>query len=252
MARLEGQVAIVTGAAQGIGQTYAKALAGEGAKVVVTDVLDTANTVNIIKQAGGTALGLKTDVTSDADLKDMVAQALGAFGKIDILVNNAALFGNLTMKPFMEIPEEEWDRVMRVNIRGSWQAAKAVFPEMQKQKYGKIVNIASGTVFKGVPMLLHYVSSKGAIVAMTRALAREVGDFNICVNALAPGLTASEAVIRSGEWTGAAKDNNIASRAFKREETPEDLIGAMLYLCSHDSDFVTGQTIVVDGGSAMH
>ncbi|MBM3487976.1 MAG: SDR family oxidoreductase [Alphaproteobacteria bacterium] len=251
MARLDGRVAIVTGAAQGIGATYAKSLAAEGAKIVATDVLDTAAVVGVIKQAGGEAVGLKADVTSDADCAAMVAKAVQTYGKLDILVNNAALFGALSMRGFMDIPEEEWDRVMRVNIRGSWQCAKAAVPAMQKNKYGKIINIASGTVFKGTPMLLHYVTSKGAIVAMTRALAREVGDHNICVNALAPGLTASEAVAKSAEWA-TAKVGNIGTRAFKREEVPEDLIGAMLFLCSKDSDFMTGQTIVVDGGSVMH
>ena len=252
MARLTDQVAIVTGAAQGIGAHYAKALAAEGAKVMATDILDVANTVNIIKQQGGEALGLKTDVTDDAQNREMVAKTAAAWGKIDIMVTNAALFGNLKMQKFMDISEEEWDRVIRVNVRGVFQCIKAVVPEMKKQKYGKIINIASGTVFKGTPLLLHYVSSKGAIVAMTRALARELGDDGIRVNALAPGLTASEAVIASGQWVGPIREGNIAGRCIKREETPEDLLGALLFLASKDSDFVTGQTLVVDGGSFLH
>lgn len=251
MARLDGKVAIVTGAAQGIGAAYAKELAAEGAKVVVTDILDTETTVNIIKQQGGEAIGLHTDITDDDSLAQMVEKTISEFGKIDICVTNAALFGDLQQKPFMELDQDEWDRVMKVNIRGVFQTVKAVVPEMRKNGYGKIVNIASGTVFKGTPMLLHYVSSKGAVVAMTRALAREVGDDNICVNALAPGLTMSENVVADDQWA-VAKDANTATRAFKREEVPEDLVGAMVFLCSSDSDFVTGQTLVVDGGSVMH
>lgn len=251
MGRLDGRVAIVTGAAQGIGAAYAKALAAEGAKTVVTDILDTETTVNIIKQQGGEALGLHVDVTDDDSLKQMVEKTLAEYGKIDVCVTNAALFGDLQQKPFMEIGNDEFDRVMTVNIRGVFQTIKAVVPEMRKQKYGKIVNIASGTVFKGTPMLAHYVTSKGAVVAMTRALAREVGDDGISVNALAPGLTMSEKVLGDDQWQQ-GKVANTSSRAFKREETPEDLLGAMLFLCSSDSDFVTGQTLVVDGGSVMH
>jgi len=251
MPRLDGRVAIITGAAQGIGAAYAKAIAAEGAKTVVADILDTETTVNIIKQQGGDAIGIHADVTDDDSLARMVKTTIETYGKIDICVTNAALFGDLKQKPFMEIPEDEWDRVMKVNIRGVFQTVKAVVPEMRKNKYGKIVNIASGTVFKGTPMLLHYVSSKGAVVAMTRAIAREVGDDNICVNALAPGLTMSEKVLADQQWAE-GKAANTATRAFKREEVPEDLVGAMLFLCSADSDFVTGQTLVVDGGSVMH
>ena len=251
MGRLDGRVAIITGSAQGIGAAYAKALAAEGAKVAVTDILDTDNTVNIIKQAGGEAIGINADVTDKAEVEALVAGTIEAFGKVDIMITNAALFGTLTQKPFMEIDEDEWDAVMRVNTRGVFTCVKAVIPEMRKNKYGKIVNIASGTVFKGTPNMLHYVSSKGAMVAFTRALAREVGDDNICVNALAPGLTMSEAVVNKPQWE-AHKDRNTATRALKREEVPEDLVGAMIYLCSSDSDFMTGQTMLVDGGSAMH
>jgi len=251
MARLDGRVAIITGAGRGIGVAYATAMAAEGAKIVVTDIIDTENTVNIIKQAGGEAIGIHCDVTEPDAVHAMVAGSIEAFGKIDIMVTNAALFADLEQKPFMEIDETEWDRVMLVNTRGVFTCVKAVVPEMRKNGYGKIVNIASGTVFKGTPMLLHYVSSKGAMVAFTRALAREVGDDGICVNALAPGLTMSEKVIGREQWD-AIKDANAATRSIKRDELPEDLVGAMLFLCSSDSDFVTGQTLVVDGGSAMH
>ena len=251
MGRLEGRVAIVTGAAQGIGATFAKGLAAEGAALVIADIDSGASVVAEIEAAGGQALDVPTDVSDEASCMNMAAQAVNAFGRLDILVNNAALFTSIERSPFDEISVDLWDRVMAVNIKGVWLGCKAAVPEMRKNKYGKIVNISSGTVFKGSPMLLHYVSSKGAMIAFTRALAREVGDDNICVNALAPGLTMSEKVIGDEQWE-AVKDANAATRAFKREELPEDLVGAMKFLCSSDSDFMTGQTMLVDGGSAMH
>ena len=251
MGRLDGKVAIVTGGGRGIGVEYAKVLAAEGAKVAVTDIVDTETTVNIIKQAGGEALGIHCDVTDADNIKSMVAETVGNYGRLDILVNNAALFADLKQGSFLDIDEAEWDRVMQINTRGVFSCSKAAVPEMKKNGYGKIINIASGTVFKGTPMLLHYVSSKGAQVAFTRALAREVGDDGITVNCIAPGLTMSEKVIDDDQWT-AVKDGNTASRAIKREQMPEDLIGALVFFSSQDSDFVTGQTLVVDGGSAMH
>ncbi len=251
MARLDGRAAIITGAGRGIGAAYAKSLAGEGARVVVSDIIDTGNTVNIIRQAGGEAIGVHCDVLDKGQVDDMVGAAIDAFGKVDVMVTNAALFADLKQKSFLDIDEDEWDRVMQINTRGVFTCAKAVVPDMKKRNYGKIVNIASGTVFKGTPMMLHYVSSKGAMVAFTRSLARELGDFGICVNALAPGLTMSEKVVDDAQWAN-VKAANAQTRAFKRDEMPEDLVGAMLFLCSSDSDFMTGQTILVDGGSAMH
>lgn len=251
MGRLDGRVAIVTGSGRGIGAEYAKALAAEGAKVTVTDIVDTENTVNIIKQAGGEAMGIKCDVTRPDDVKALVSDTVDAFGKLDIMVTNAALFADLKQRSFLEIDEDEWDRVMQVNTRGVFTCVKAAVTEMKKNGYGKIINIASGTVFKGTPMLLHYVSSKGAMVAFTRALSREVGGDGITVNCIAPGLTMSEKVVGDPQWT-AVKDNNTASRAIKREEVPEDLLGTVVFFSSAESDFITGQTLVVDGGSAMH
>jgi NAD(P)-dependent dehydrogenase (short-subunit alcohol dehydrogenase family) len=251
MGRLDGKVAIVTGGGRGIGVEYSKVLAAEGAKVAVTDIVDTETTVNIIKQAGGDAIGIHCDVTDPDNIKAMVAETVEVYGRLDILVNNAALFADLKQGSFLDIDEAEWDRVMQINTRGVFSCSKAAVPEMKKNGYGKIVNIASGTVFKGTPMLLHYVSSKGAQVAFTRALAREVGDHGITVNCIAPGLTMSEKVIEDDQWT-AVKDGNTASRAIKREQMPEDLIGALVFFSSQDSDFITGQTLVVDGGSAMH
>lgn len=250
--RLKGRVAIVTGAAQGIGAQYAKALAAQGAAVSVVDLLDAAPVVAAITQAGGQALALHADVTNTVAVRDMVAATLERFGGVDILVNNAAVFGNLSLKPFEQIDSGEWDKVMAVNVRGVFECSKAVAPAMRKRKYGKIINIASGTVFKGTPMLLHYVASKGAVVAMTRCLARELGDDGIRVNTLAPGLTLSESVRDNPAWSDAVIRNNVATRAIKREATPDDMLGTLVYLCSADSDFVTGQVIVVDGGAVMH
>ena len=200
MTRLAGRVAIVTGAGRGIGVAYAKALAAEGAKVALCDVLDPDNAVNIIKQQGGEAIGFRTDVTSPDAVKAMVEGTVAAFGKVDILVNNAALFADLSSRSFMDIPSDEWDRVMTINTRGVFECARAVVPDMRKRGYGKIINVASGTVFKGSTGKMHYVASKGAVVAMTRVMARELGDDNICVNSIAPGMTMSEGVADKAEY----------------------------------------------------
>lgn len=250
--RLEGRVAIVTGAAQGIGAAYARGLAAAGAKVCVSDVLDAKPVAAEIASAGGDAIAVHCDVTDPQSVQAMVAATVKAYGRIDILLNNAGIFANLSLKPFGEIESAEWDKVMAVNVRGIFECIKAVAPEMRKNKYGKIINIASGTVFKGVPMLLHYVTSKGAVVALSRAVARELGEDGIRVNTLAPGLIMSEGVLKNPAWRGAVVANNIASRAIKREALPEDLVGTAIYLSSADSDFVTGQVLVVDGGSVMH
>jgi len=252
MARLDGKVAIVTGAAQGIGASYAKALAKEGASVCVADIDDPAGTVAAINAAGGQALGVNVDVSSAASVKQMVDKTVAAFGGLHILVNNAAVFGKLALKPFEEIPSDEWDKVMAVNIRGVFECCKAATPQMRAQKYGKIVNIASGTIYKGTPMLLHYVTSKGAIVALTRAMARELGGSGIGVNCIAPGLTMSDNVKSNTDWAEPLINGINASRAIKRNQQPEDLLGTLVFLSSPDSDFLTGQTIVVDGGSVMH
>ena len=252
MGMLDGQVVIVTGAAQGIGAAYARGCAAEGAQVVVTDVQDPDPVVDEITASGGEALGVVADVTDQDSVDALVRTTIGKWGKIDVLVNNAALFGALTMKRFETIDEDEWDAVMRVNIRGVWQCSKAVVAEMRKKKYGKIINIASGTCFKGTPMMLHYVCSKGAVVAMSRAMAREVGEDNICVNTLAPGLTMSSAVADADQWTEDMIAANAATRCIQREEMPDDLVGTVIFLASHDSDFITGQVLAVDGGSIAH
>ena len=249
MARLEGKVAVVTGGAQGIGRAYAECLASEGAKVVVTDILETGETVKAITEAGGEAIGLKTDVTSNESLIAMVEEAESNFGPIEILVNNAAVFASIEMKPFTEISEEEWDFVMRVNVRGPFQAVKAVLPSMRKVGRGKVINISSGTALRGAPMFLHYVSSKGAIIAQTRAICRELAKDNVHANTIIIGLTESEGVKANEKMLGAAKAPTLAMRAIQREMLPEDLFGTLLFLASEDSDFITGQSVNVDGGA---
>jgi len=250
--RLNGKVAIVTGAAQGIGAAYARALAAEGAKLALCDLKSPDAVADDIMLAGGDAISMACDVTDAAAVGKFVAETESAFGGVHILVNNAGIFASLSLKPMSEIDSKEWDLVMAVNVRGSFECAKAVLPIMKRQQYGKIINIASGTVFKGAPMLLHYVSSKGAVVAMTRAMAREVGGDGIRVNCLAPGLTMSEGVLANSDWAGAVVSNNVASRCLKRDATPDDLTGAVVFLASADSDFMSGQTMVVDGGSVTH
>jgi len=252
MGRLTGKTAIVTGAAQGIGAAYAKAIAAEGANVSLCDLQAPTSVVKEIEAAGCKAIGLACDVTDPAAVSKLIAETERAFGAIHILVNNAGIFANLALKPMTEISSKEFDLVMAVNVRGSFECAKAVLPVMRRQKYGKIINVASGTVFKGAPMLLHYVSSKGAVVAMTRAMARELGNDGIRVNCIAPGLTMSEGVIANSAWAGPVVTNNVASRCLKRDCTPEDLTGTVIFLASTDSDFMSGQTVVVDGGSVTH
>lgn len=252
MGKLDGKVAIITGAARGLGAAYAKAFAAEGAPVCVSDVLDPSATVAAIESAGGKAIGIEADVTDMSACENLVTQTVEAFGGVDVLVNNAALFVDIPRRTFLDIDSDEWDKVMAVNVRGSFNCAKAVVPVMRDRGAGSIINISSSTAMKGIPFTLHYVTSKGAIIAMTRALAREEGAHNIRVNALAPGLTLSEAVVEQDEVFAPYNEMSIKGRAFKREQTPDDLIGAALFLASDDSSFVTGQTMVIDGGDVAY
>lgn len=250
--RLEGRVAIVTGSARGLGKTYAFCLSEEGARVVIADILDARDVRQAIEERGGEALALHTDVAEEESTKEMARKTIERFGRIDILINNAAIFAGIETKPFFQISVQEWDDVIRVNLKGAFLCCKAVYPQMKKQGRGKIINVSSGVFFKGLPLFLHYVASKGGIVALTRALAREVGDDGICVNAIAPGYTLSDAMkeqsIHDEEFINAV----VGSRCFKRHELPEDLTGTIVFLSSDESDFITGQTIVVDGGSVLH
>lgn len=247
MGRLDGKAAVITGAAQGIGALMAKAMADEGARVLVTDVQNTDAAVKVITDAGGTAQGLNVDVTNNEDLKAMVETATGDLGGLDIMVNNASIFATLTPKPFFEIDDDEFDLIMRVNARGVHQVMRAIVPTMIKGGGGKVVNIASGTFYYGPPGLSHYTASKGAVMALTRCHGRELGDKNIQVNAIAPGLTESEGLAANAGFD-IARGPTVASRSIKREMLPEDLLGTLLYLTSSDSNFVTGQTLNVDGG----
>lgn len=250
--RLKDKVAIVTGAAQGIGAAYARALAAEGAMVCVCDIADPKPLAHELTSAGHRAIGSVADILDPAAFGATVDATVKAFGGVHILVNNAAIFGQLKFKPFFEIVADEWDKLMAVNVRGTVECVKAVLPQMRAQKYGKIINISSGTFYRGSPLLTHYVASKGAVIAVTRCVAHELGELGICVNCIAPGFTMSESVQTNPVYQNPAITTmTVGARAIKREETPEDLVGTLIYLASPDSDFVTGQTIVVDGGSTM-
>jgi len=248
--RLAGRVAIVTGAGRGLGRAFAEAVAGEDGSVVIAD-LDGAAAESVaaaIEAEGGQALAVRVDIADAADTDRMAAVAIERFGRVDILVNNAAAMAELPRRPFEEIPQAEFSRVLEVNVIGTWQCARAVIAQMRRQGYGKIVNVASDMVLSGAPGLLHYVASKGAIIAMTRSLAREVGDANITVNTIAPGFTLTEGALVHGEEVA---ETRIRGRAIQRAELPEDLTGTLLYLASADSDFVTGQLIAVNGGYVL-
>ncbi len=249
--RLKGKVAIVTGAAQGIGRAYALRLAGEGANVVIADILDGSGVLQEIKKREVEALALHTDVADEKSTEEMARETVDHFGRIDVLVNNAAFFSSIVKKPFYQISADEWDAVMRVNLKGLFLCSKAVYPQMKKQGKGKIINVSSGTFFRGLPHFLHYVTSKGGVIGFTRALAREVGEDGIRVNTIAPGYTVTEILREKPQDPEEVITAILANRCIKRTETPEDLTGTIVFLASDDSDFITGQTIIVDGGSAL-
>ncbi|MDR1727016.1 MAG: SDR family oxidoreductase [Acidobacteriota bacterium] len=251
--RLAGKVAIITGSARGIGAAFAKGFAKEGAKVVVADVRDGAATVGAITGAGGEAVYVKTDVTVQAECDAAAKVAAERFGGIDILVNDAGVL--VTIKHFMEVTSEEWMEVMKINTLGPFQCIKAVFPYM-RDKGGKVINISSGTVFEGAPGLPQYIASKGAVMAMTRGMARDLGEYRINVNAIAPGFTHSEGgdeFDRNKKFPDVPLDEvQLPGRCFKEPVYPDDLVGTAVYLASDDSRMVTGQLILHDGGMTMH
>jgi NAD(P)-dependent dehydrogenase (short-subunit alcohol dehydrogenase family) len=245
---LEGKVAIVTGAAQGIGRAIADGLAAAGARIVVADLKGAEEAA----QAFPDGVGLTVDVADEAATQAMATDALARCGRIDILVNNAGLYASLAMRPFDQIPLDEWRQVMDVNVASMFLTCRAVVPHMRERGGGRIVNISSGTPFRGVPFLLHYVTSKGAIVAFTRALAKELGNDEILVNCVAPGFTMSQGVEEHPEVVQALRDVSVSARTLKRDQVPEDVVGAVVFLCGPGAGFVTGQTMVIDGGQYFH
>jgi len=251
LSRLKGKVAIVTGGARGLGKMFALGLAEEKAKVVVADIMEDGakQTAQEIQAKGGTGMGLRVDVTSEQDTLRMAEETVKAFGRIDILVNNAAMIYGITRKPFVEIPLEEWDRLMTVNLKGPFLCCRAVFPQMERQGKGKIINLSSETAFTGSRNFIHYVTSKGGIISFTRSLAAELGPHKICVNAVAPGFTDSES---ARTVIDDISNYDVGPTPLKRLEQPGDLVGAVLFLASDDSDFITGQALVVNGGRYMH
>lgn len=250
--RLQGKVAIVTGAARGIGQVFALSLAREGAKVVAADKLDVAETCDKIKLIGGEVTGINVDVSSADSTFSMASETVQKYGSIDVIVNNAAIWGGLKFKAFDQITEEEWDEVFAVNVKGVWHCCKAVIPYMKTQGRGSIVNISSNSICQGIPLLGHYVASKGAIWAYTRSLSREIGEYGIRVNSITPGYTmtqASKEISDDQALLDYIYNLNIDQRIMKRAMYPEDLIGTLIFLASDDSAFITGQNINVDGGA---
>jgi 3-oxoacyl-[acyl-carrier protein] reductase len=249
---LRDQVVVITGGGKGIGKVYAREFARAGARVVAadTDGAACAGVAAQIVQEGGRAIAATADIADAASVAGMVKAAGDAFGTVDILINNASLMSVLPRRSFVEIPVEEWDRVMAVNLRGMFLCCQAVFPIMRAKGRGKIVNISSSRVWEGTPLRLHYTTSKAGVIGFTRALAREVGPFGITVNAVSPGNTLSETQVASSDPDYLAA--RIAGRAIPRAQTPEDLVGAVMFLAAPASDFITGQTINVDGGRAMH
>ena len=253
MGSLEKKVAIVTGGGHGIGKVYCQGLAKEGASVVVADIdLPAAEeTKRLVEKDGGRALALQVDVANEQSTLAMAEATVKAYGKIDILVNNAAIFATIPISrvSFDKVPLDEWDKVMLVNLKGTWLCCRAVVPYMKKQNSGKIVNISSGTAFSGRGMRIHYVASKAGVLGFTRTLARELGEFGINVNTLAPGSTLSEGQdnVKATEM----REKAVGTRCLKRIQVPGDLVGGLLFLCSSASDFMTGQTVIVDGGHWM-
>ncbi len=250
MGTLDGRVAIVTGGARGIGRAYCAGLAHEGCAVAVADLADPSQTVEEIRATGADVLGVQVDVSDESSTERMARAVNDRFGRVDVLVNNAAYYTTMQHAPFEELGVEEWDRAFAINVRGPWLCAKAVAPYMRLSGYGKIVNISSMTVNDGTPNFLHYVATKAAVIGLTRGLAREMGADNIAVNTVTPDYIPHdrEYAAHQPEWL---EDWIVGRRCFKRGEVPEDMVGVIVFLAGPGSDFITGQNIAVNGGSAF-
>lgn len=246
------KVVLITGAARGLGQAYAREFAKRGAKVAVCDLRDCGDTTAVIEAEGAEALALCTDVTSAESSREMATAVLARFGRVDVVVNNAALYGSLRFRPFDQLDEEEWDRVMNVNVKGIWNTCRALIPAMREQNSGSIINISSLAATYGMPNGLHYTASKAAVIGLTRGLAREVGRFNIRVNAVAPNVVDTAA---TDEVFGDKKDKilevTLSQQAIRKPLETGDIVGAVLFLASDHSQMTTGQTLMVDGGTVM-
>ena len=243
--RFKDKVVIITGGGGKLAKVYAMAFAREGAKLSLPDVVSADPVVKAIQDQGGEAMSVQCDVADESSVNAMVEATVKRFGGVDILVNNAAYFMTVKKGPFWEMAVEEFDKAMAVNVRGVWLCSKSVFPHMKGRSKGKIINISSGVALNGNPNYIHYVSSKGAVISMTRAMAREVGQYGICVNSVAPGFTLTEGRRVDPEY----ERRRNQQRCFQRSQVEEDVLGTVLFLASTESDFMTGQVLCIDGGS---
>ena len=250
MGLLENKVAIVTGGARGLGKAYCLRMAEEGAKVVVADILEreAEETASEIKTKGGEALAVKTDVTSEADTQRMADKTVKEFRRIDILINNAGFYHGMSRKPFYEISSEEWDKMMDVSAKGTWICCRAVFPQMKTQGKGKIINVSSEAVFAPTKGLIHYTAAKAAVIGITRVLAGELGQYGICVNVIAPGVIDTPA---TRSYVNMEK-MDASSVPMGRFGVPEDIVGAVVFFASDDSDFISGQSLLIDGARRVN
>jgi len=250
--KLERKVALVTGAGNGIGKAIALALGREGARILIADRENAEGAAAELTASGIETIGVRVDITNEADVERMAGIAAEKLGGLDIVINNAAIFSALVPKPLEEISAAEWRQVMDVNTLGTFLVTKAALPLLKKSSAARVVNLCSGVAFKGNPLYLHYVASKGAILSMTRALAKELGAHNILVNGIAPGFTLSENVENNPALMEKVRGPSIAGRAIARDMYPDDVVGAAVFFSGPDCAFITGQTLVIDGGSYFH
>jgi NAD(P)-dependent dehydrogenase (short-subunit alcohol dehydrogenase family) len=250
--RLAGKVAIVTGGSAGLGAAIAVRFGQEGAAVVIADIAGAAEAAVALSDAGITSLGVETDVASWASVQAMVAATTQRFGHIDILINNAAIASTLSLKPFDELTTDEFQNVLAVNTIGTFHGCKAVAALMRQQNSGRIINMTSGTAIRGAPFIAHYVASKGAVMSLTRSLARELGKHNILVNAVSPGYTLTDTNLANEEYLAATRQAVRDLRCLPRDAYPDDIVGAVTFLASDDAKFITGQILAVDGGAVYH